>query len=163
LRECRLLVKLRWETKTWTQEKEWNHDFWSPAAFRCQVPLFPCWSPAAFRCQVPLFPCWSPPAFRCQVLGPAPTATGTIAFWKFYLTRTGFTTGESVSLVKVFWLFRLDWTFLGVWSANMGDRCPTSYLLAGPVCLVNIQIFRITSMLVGGMNDPSFKYCKLTL
>jgi hypothetical protein len=67
LRECRLLVKLRWETKTWTQEKEWNHDFWSPAAFRCQVPLFPCRSPAAFRCQVPLFPCWSPAAFRCQV------------------------------------------------------------------------------------------------
>jgi hypothetical protein len=55
LRECRLLVKLRWETKTWTQEKEWNDDFWSPAAFRCQVPLFPCRSPAAFRCQVPLF------------------------------------------------------------------------------------------------------------
>ncbi len=42
-----------------------------------------------------------------------------------------------------------------VQSVDTVDRCPTSYLLAGPVCLVNIQIYRITSMLVGGMNDPT--------
>ncbi len=84
-------------------------------------------------------------------------------FWKFYLTKTGFTLGESVSLVNVFRLFRLEWIFFGVQSADMVDRCPTSYLLAGPVCLVNIQIYRITCMLVGGMNDPSLRYCKLTL
>jgi len=53
-----------------------------------------------------------------QLLGPAPTGrtgTGTHIgsnFWKFYLTRTGFTLGESFSLVKVFRLFRLEWIFL---------------------------------------------------
>ncbi len=33
-------------------------------------------------------------------------------FWKFYLIRIGFTLGDLVSLVKVFGLFRLKWTFL---------------------------------------------------
>jgi hypothetical protein len=50
LSECRLLMKLRGETKTWTHQKEWDHeselivDFWIPAEFRCQVPLFPSWA-----------------------------------------------------------------------------------------------------------------------
>ncbi len=48
----------------------------------------------------------------CLLLGPAPTGTGTIAldptFGSFYLTRTTFTSGEPVSLVKVFRLFRLE-------------------------------------------------------
>ncbi len=52
---------MRGEIKTWTQQKEWDHeseliaDFWSPAAFRSRVPLFLCWAL------------------------PAPTGTGTIA------------------------------------------------------------------------------------
>ncbi len=53
--------------------------------------------------------------------------------------------------------------FFGVQSVDTVDRCPTSYLLSGLVCLVNIQIYRIVNMLVGGMNDPSLRYCKLTL
>ncbi len=56
-------------------------------------------------------------------------------FWKFYLIRTRFTLGESVSLVKVFWLFTLEWIFLGVQSVNTVGRCTTSYLLAWPMCL----------------------------
>jgi hypothetical protein len=50
-------------------------------------------------------------------------------FRKFYLTRIGFTLGESVSLVKV---FKLDQMFLVVQSVNTVGRCTTSYLLAGP-------------------------------
>jgi hypothetical protein len=50
-------------------------------------------------------------------------------FWKFYLIRIGFTLREPVFLVKVFRLFRLEWIFFGV------QRCTTSYLLAGPMCL----------------------------
>jgi len=39
-------------------------------------------------------------------------------FWKFYIIRTDFTSGELVFLVKVFGLFRLEWIFLvfGVWT-----------------------------------------------
>jgi hypothetical protein len=39
-------------------------------------------------------------------------------FWKFYLIRTGFTSDESVSWVKVFRLFRSELFFFGcrVWT-----------------------------------------------
>jgi hypothetical protein len=51
-----------------------------------------------------------------HLLRPAPTGTGTIAldqtFGSFTLFRTGFTLGESVSSVKVFRLFRLEWIYL---------------------------------------------------
>jgi hypothetical protein len=33
-------------------------------------------------------------------------------FWKFYVTRTGFTLGELGFLVKMFRLFKLEWIFL---------------------------------------------------
>jgi hypothetical protein len=33
-------------------------------------------------------------------------------FWKFYLIRTGFTLSESVSLLKMFRMFKLEWIFL---------------------------------------------------
>jgi hypothetical protein len=57
-------------------------------------------------------------------------------FRKFYLIRTGFTSRESVSLVKVFRLFRLEWIFLGVQSVDTVGWCTTSYLLAGPIVFV---------------------------
>jgi hypothetical protein len=47
-----------------------------------------------------------------SLLGPAPHRDRDYCirsnFWKFYLIRTGFTLGESVSLVKVFRLFKLE-------------------------------------------------------
>jgi hypothetical protein len=57
-------------------------------------------------------------------------------FGKFYLIRTDFTLGESVSLMKVFRLFRLGTDFFGVQSVDTVGRCTTSYLLAGPVYFV---------------------------
>ncbi len=56
-------------------------------------------------------------------------------FWKFYLIWTGFALDESVSLMKVFRLFRLEAMFFGVESVDTAGRCTTSYLLAGPACL----------------------------
>jgi hypothetical protein len=56
-------------------------------------------------------------------------------FWKFYLTRTGFTLGDPVSLVKVFKLFKLERFFFGVQSVDTVGRCITFYLMAGPACL----------------------------
>jgi hypothetical protein len=55
-------------------------------------------------------------------------------FGKFYLIRTGFTLDKSVSLVKVFRLFRSEHFFL-VQSVDIVCRCTTSCLLAGPACL----------------------------
>jgi hypothetical protein len=78
LSECRLLMKLRRETKAWTQQKEWNQKselivhFWRPAAFWCRVPLF--------------------------LVGPCPHRDRDYHigsnFWKFYLITTGFTLRE---------------------------------------------------------------------
>jgi hypothetical protein len=69
-------------------------------------------------------------------------------FWKFYLTRTSFTLGEPVSLVKVFRLLRLEQMFFGVQSVDTVCRCTTSYLLARPTFLcvrlreiLNSQLF----------------------
>jgi hypothetical protein len=56
-------------------------------------------------------------------------------FWKLYLIRIDFTLSKLVSLVKMFRLFRLERSFLGVQSVNTLSRCTTSYLLAGPACL----------------------------
>ncbi len=52
-------------------------------------------------------------------------------FWKFYLIRTSFTLGESVSLVKLFRLFKLEQMVFGVQSVDTVD----GYLLAAPACL----------------------------
>jgi hypothetical protein len=49
--------------------------------------------------------------------------------------RTNFTSGQPISLMKVFRLFRLERIFFGVWSLNSVSGCTTSYLLAGPACL----------------------------
>ncbi len=70
-------------------------------------------------------------------------------FWKFYLNRTHFTLGESVSLVKVFRLFRLERIVLvfRVWTQYV--RCTTSYLLAGPVCLWCLVSFAVFWCLFG--------------
>jgi hypothetical protein len=56
-------------------------------------------------------------------------------FWKFYLIKTGFTLGESVYLVKMFKLFKLEQMFFDVESVDIVGRCTTSYLLAGLACL----------------------------
>ncbi len=62
-------------------------------------------------------------------------------FWKFYLIRIDFTLSKLVSLVKMFRLFRLERSFLGVQSVNTLSRCTTSYLLAGPACLWWLVLF----------------------
>jgi hypothetical protein len=56
-------------------------------------------------------------------------------FWKFYLTRTGFTLGELVFVVKMFRLPELEHMFFGIENVDTIGRCRTSYLLAGPACL----------------------------
>ncbi len=84
------------------------------------------------------------PPLTCKttlfLLGLAPVGAGTIAldptFGSFYLITISLTSGERVSLMKVFRLFRLEWIVLvfRVWMDTVGT-CTTSYLLAGPVCL----------------------------
>jgi hypothetical protein len=51
-------------------------------------------------------------------------------FWKFYLIRTSFTLGESVSLVKVFRLFKLEQMVFGVQSVDTVGGC-TNILFIG--------------------------------
>jgi hypothetical protein len=55
-------------------------------------------------------------------------------FWKCYLIRTDFTLSESVSLVKMFRMFKFECIFFGVQSVDMVGRC-TSYTLVGAACL----------------------------
>jgi hypothetical protein len=62
-------------------------------------------------------------------------------FWKFYLIKTGFTLGGPVSLVKMFWLFKLEQMFFGVPSVDTVGRCTASYLLAGPACLWRLVLY----------------------
>jgi hypothetical protein len=66
-----------------------------------------------------------------------------ITFWiqlleVFYLTRTGFTSGQLVSLVKVFRQFKLQQIFFWVFRVltQLVDVQHLSYLLAGPMCFV---------------------------
>jgi hypothetical protein len=55
-------------------------------------------------------------------------------FWKFDLIRTGFTSGELVSLVKVFGLFRLEWILVvpNVFSSSYVCLQPSSQ------CVLNV-------------------------
>jgi hypothetical protein len=65
--------------------------------------------------------------------------TGTITFDPTFGSFILLEPSEPISFVKVFRLFRLKWTFLGVQSVDTVGTCTTSYLLAGPVylwCLV---------------------------